>query len=33
MIELKGLYKAFGAKDVLKDLNLTIREGETIVII
>jgi phospholipid/cholesterol/gamma-HCH transport system ATP-binding protein len=33
MIELKNLYKAFGAKEVLKNLDLTIRDGETIVII
>lgn len=33
MIELKNLYKAFGAKEVLKNLDLTIHDGETIVII
>ncbi len=33
MIELKSLYKKFGSKEVLKDLNLTIKDGETIVII
>jgi phospholipid/cholesterol/gamma-HCH transport system ATP-binding protein len=33
MIELKGLSKSFGAKIVLKGLNLTIQDGETLVII
>ena len=33
MIEIKGLHKAFGAKPVLKGVDLTIKEGETLVII
>lgn len=33
MIEIKGLHKSFGANHVLKGLNLTIRDGETLVII
>ena len=33
MIEIRGLWKRFGAKEVLKGLDLTIRDGETIVII
>ena len=33
MIEIQGLYKNFGAKQVLKGLDLTIQDGETIVII
>lgn len=33
MIELKNLHKSFGAKAVLKGLDLTIRTGETLVII
>ena len=33
MIEFRGLEKAFGAKVVLRGVSLTVREGETMVII
>ena len=33
MIEIKGLHKNFGGKEVLKGVNLDIPDGETIVII
>ena len=33
MIELKRIYKSFGEHEVLKDLNLTINTGESMVII
>jgi phospholipid/cholesterol/gamma-HCH transport system ATP-binding protein len=33
MIEIKGLSKRFGALRVLSDLNLTINEGETLVVL
>lgn len=33
MIEIKDLYKSFGGKEVLKGVNLTIKDGETLVII
>ena len=33
MIELKNIYKSFGSLQVLEDLNLTIKTGESIVII
>lgn len=33
MIEIQGLCKRFGGKEVLKSLDLTIHDGETIVII
>ena len=33
MIEIRGLWKRFGTKEVLKGLDLMIRDGETIVII
>lgn len=33
MIELKHIYKIFGGHEVLKDLNLTINTGESMVII
>lgn len=33
MIEIKNLSKSFGSKHVLRNLNLTIQDGETIVII
>ncbi|MEI6740127.1 MAG: ABC transporter ATP-binding protein [Gemmatimonadaceae bacterium] len=33
MIELKGLHKAFGPKRVLQGFSLTVREGETMVVI
>lgn len=33
MIELQNLHKSFGAKVVLNGLNLTIKDGETLVII
>jgi phospholipid/cholesterol/gamma-HCH transport system ATP-binding protein len=33
MIEIKGLYKSFGTKKVLNGIDLTIRKGETLVII
>ncbi|MFA6600376.1 MAG: ABC transporter ATP-binding protein [Candidatus Omnitrophota bacterium] len=33
MIEIQGLNKSFGGQDVLKGLDLTIRTGETLVII
>jgi phospholipid/cholesterol/gamma-HCH transport system ATP-binding protein len=33
MIEIKGLHKSFGTKKVLNGIDLTIRKGETLVII
>ncbi len=33
MIEIKGLYKKFGEKEVLKGVDLTINQGETLVIV
>lgn len=33
MIEIKGLYKSFNGNKVLDNLNLTIRDGETLVVI
>jgi phospholipid/cholesterol/gamma-HCH transport system ATP-binding protein len=33
MIEIKDLYKKFGSNEVLKGVNLTIHDGETMVII
>ena len=33
MIEIQDLYKNFGSKEVLKSVNLNIRDGETLVII
>ena len=33
MIEIKNLHKNFGSKKVLQGVNLTIEQGETIVII
>lgn len=33
MIKLRGLKKIFGSQDVLLDVNLDIRRGETMVII
>ena len=33
MIEIKDLHKTFGTKKVLQGVNLTIEQGETIVII
>lgn len=33
MIEIKGLYKSFGKKEVLKGVDLTINKGESMVII
>ncbi len=33
VIEIQGLYKSFGGNDVLKGLDLTIKDGETLVII
>ncbi|MBI2417492.1 MAG: ABC transporter ATP-binding protein [Ignavibacteriales bacterium] len=33
MIEIEGLYKSFGSKQVLRGVNLTIKEGETMVIV
>ena len=33
MIEIQGLHKSFGIKPVLKGVNLTIKDGETLVII
>ncbi len=33
MIEIENLKKSFGTKDVLKGVNLTIKDGETMVII
>lgn len=33
MIKLKHVYKSFGDLDVLKDINLTVEEGEKLVII
>ena len=33
MIKLRGLKKTFGSQDVLLDVNLDIRRGETMVII
>ncbi len=33
MIEIKGLYKKFGEKEVLRGVDLTINQGETLVIV
>ena len=33
MIEIKGIHKSFNANQVLRDLDLTIQDGETLVII
>ena len=33
MIKIEGLWKGFGATEVLRGLDLEIRDGETIVII
>ena len=33
MIEIHNLYKAFGAQMILNNLNLTVRRGETKVVI
>lgn len=33
MIEIKGLHKSFGANQVLRELDLTVQDGETLVII
>ena len=33
MIEIKGLYKKFGKNEVLRGVDLTINDGETMVII
>src|ERR1035441_309048 len=33
MIEIRNLYKAFGTKMILNNLNLTVRKGETKVVI
>ena len=33
MIEVKNIYKSFGALDVLKDVSLTVNKGEVVVII
>jgi phospholipid/cholesterol/gamma-HCH transport system ATP-binding protein len=33
MIELKGLYKSFGENEVLRGVDLTITQGETLVIV
>lgn len=30
MLEIKGLKKSFKAKEVLKNLNLSIKEGESL---
>ena len=32
-IELRGLYKAFGSKEVLRGFSVTARDGETLVIL
>lgn len=33
VIEIKHLKKSFGSKDVLKDINLTVRRGENVVVL
>lgn len=33
MIDIKGLYKAFGDNEVLKGIDLSIKEKEVVVII
>lgn len=33
VIEIKGLKKSFGTKDVLKDINLTVKRGENVVVL
>jgi phospholipid/cholesterol/gamma-HCH transport system ATP-binding protein len=33
VIEIKGLKKSFGSKDVLKDINLTVKRGENVVVL
>ena len=33
IIEIKGLKKSFGDKEVLKDINLTVKKGENVVIL
>ena len=33
MIKIKNLYKSFGENEILKDLNLTVNDGECICII
>jgi len=33
MIEIKGLYKTFGSKEILNDINLTFEGGKTNLII
>ncbi len=33
MVEVKGLHKSFGELEVLKDINLSVSEGEVVVII
>ena len=33
MIEVKNLYKSFGDKEVLKDINATFEDGKTNLII
>lgn len=33
MVEVRGLYKSFGDLEVLKDINLSVAEGEVVVII
>ena len=33
MIEVKGLQKAFGSEQVLKDVSFTVDKGETVAVI
>ena len=33
MIEIEGLKKSFGSKQVLRDVNLTVKRGESLVVI
>ncbi len=33
MIEVKNIYKSFGTLEVLKDVSLTVKKGEVVVII
>ncbi len=33
MIELRHVYKAFGSRQILRDVNLSIEDGETMVVL
>ena len=33
MIQMKGIYKSFGSNDVLKDVNLTLNNGEVLALL